>query len=435
MSRLTEQSRLPSLAERVNEHRIGNCRLLTLRTPVRSVVTWRGSFMSYPDFGADEDLIQNLTVSLLDKGTKRRDRFAVAELLEDRGAQVEFSSDGLYVDISGRALRDDVSDVLGLVAEQLKEPLFDATEFEKAQARVGASIQRSMENTGAQATGALTRSLYLNAHPNYTPAPEERMARLREIAPDDVIAFHDRHFGSNAFTLVVVGDLDEETVVNAVRENFEDWPEHTSPATFASSGSNTEPRRHVVTIPDKQNVDVRMGHSLEILRDDEDYIPAFLANYVLGGNFSARLMQIVRDEMGLTYGIRSALYGISTRYEGHWHVSVTLSQENVERGIEATTGEIRRFAEEGVTAEELSDKKTTIVGSFKVGLATTSGLAASLLKNAERGFDVGYLDRFSEEVEAVTLDNANEVIARHFRPDRLHTALAGSVSEDHALRD
>lgn len=435
MSILTEQSKLEALADRVNEHRIGHCRLLTLHTPVRSVVTWRGSFMAFPDFARDEDLVQNLTVSLLDKGTKQLDRFAIAELLENRGAQVEFSSDGLYVDVSGRALSEDVPDVMALVAEQLREPLFDSEEFDKAKARIAASIRRSLENTGAQATGALTRSIYPKAHPNYTPAPEDRLQRLMDIGSEDVSKYHDRHFGANAFTLVVVGDIDEDAVIESVRSHFGDWQPHDASTEFRPEAHVGAPRQCIIPIPEKQNVDVRLGHALPFRRNDDDYIPAYLTTYILGGNFSARLMQTVRDEMGLTYGIRAGLYGISTEHAGHWHISVTLSQENVERGVEATRDEVRRFVEHGVTEAELLDKKTTIVGSFKVGLATTAGLASSLLKNAERGFEVAYLDRFPEEVESVTLKRANAVIQAHFHPDRLHTAMAGSIQEAHALSD
>lgn len=435
MSTLTESSRLESLADRVQEYQIGGCRLLILPTPVPSVVTWRGSFMSYPDFGVDHDLVQSLTVSLLDKGTRLRDRFALAELLEDRGAQVEFSSDGLYVDLAGRALTEDVPDVLALVAEQLRSPLFDPAEFEKARARMGAHLQRSLENTGAQATGGLTRSIYPKNHPNHTPATADRLYRLQSIELDDIRAYHDEHFGSNRFVLAVVGDVDEEALIRTVKSHFEDWPPHGSKANFTADGLISEPQSCIVSIPDKQNVDVRFGHPIGLRRNGPDFIPAYLANYVLGGNFSARLMQTIRDEMGLTYGIRSGLYGVTSEYAGHWHIAVTLSQENIERGIEETTIQIRQFVEGGVTADELQDKQTTIVGSFKVGLGTTSGLAASLLKNAERGFDVEYLDRFPDEVEAVTLERANRVVREYFRPDRLHTAIAGTIPEDYALRD
>jgi predicted Zn-dependent peptidase len=423
----TEGAELRPFAERVTERRVGPCRLLALPTPAQSVVTWRGSFMSFPEFDSDEDLLQHMVVSLLDKGTRRLDRFAVAELLENRGAQVDFSSDGLYVDLSGRALKEDVPDVLGLVAEQLRDPLFDEEEFEKARARIAASIQRSMENTGSQASGSLTRHLYTRTHPNYTPEPAERLERLESIELPDVRAYHERHFGSNAFTLAVVGDIDEDEIVEAVASHFAGWSEHEAPAHYTSKADRSRAGRSVVPIPDRQNVDVRMGHPVAFRRTDPDYIPAYLATYVLGGNFSARLMQTIRDEMGLTYGIGAGLYGVSAEYSGHWQVAVTLSGENVDRGIEETMRQVRLFVDEGVTNEELSDKKTTVVGSFQVGLATTSGLASSLLKNAERGFDVGYLDRFPDEVEAVTREFANAVIARHLEPDDLHIAMAGTV--------
>ncbi len=424
---LKRGSELDSFAERVSELQVGPCRLLMLKTPVRSVVTWKASFRSNPAFAEDEDLIQGLAVSLLDKGTRRHDRFAIAEALEDRGAQVQFSSDGLFIEFSGRALSDDVSEVLALVAEQLREPLFDGGEFEKSRARVSASIQRSMESTSSQALSALTRGLYSPAHPNFTPEATERMARLAEIDVDTVRRYHATHFGSNDFTFVVVGDFDEDQIVATLKAEFGDWEAHDVPARFDAISESVGAGNTEIAMPDKQNVDVRIGHGIGFLRDHLDYVPLYLANYVLGGNFSARLMQTIRDEMGLTYGIRSGLYGISTDYSGHWQVSVTLSTENLMRGVEETVKEVRRFVEGGLTQDELNDKKTTVVGSFQVGLATTNGLASTLLKNAERGFDVGYLDRFPDEVESVALEQANDVVRRHIHPDQFFVAMAGML--------
>lgn len=425
---LTDGSSLPALSERVMEHQIGPCRVLMLPTPVRSMVTWKASFRANPDFSTEEDLLQGLTVSLLDKGTQRHDRFAIAEELENRGAQVQFHSDGLHVEFSGRALSHDAADVLALVAEQLREPLFDEGEFEKSRSRIVASVRRSMESTGTQAAGALMRRVYAQAHPNYSIDPERRITRLLELGVEDVRRYHTAHFGSNELIIVVVGDFEEEQILDAVRDQFGDWHRHDSPARFESHPLPPQAATAETPMPDKQNVDVRMGHGLTILRDEPDYMPLYVANYVLGGNFSARLMQIIRDDMGLTYGIRSGLYGITTEYGGHWHVAVTLSTENLTKGIDATVNEVRRFVEDGLDAEELEDKKTTIVGAFKVGLATTSGLAGTLLKNAERGFDVGYLDRFPMEVESVTTETANEVVSRHMDPGRLIISKAGMLS-------
>ncbi len=416
---------LETLAARVEERAVGPCRLLTLHTPVRDVVSWRGCFTAHPDFAAGDELVQALTVSLLDKGTRRRDRFALADVLENRGAQLHFSTDGLRVACQGQALRKDLPEVLEVMAEELRQPLFDAAEFEKAKAQYLAGLQRSLENTAAQANGALSRRLYSRAHPNYTAPTQEAMERLDGLAPEQVRAYHTRHFGANDLILVFVGDVDSEAVAATLGAALGDWPTHQAPPAFAASAAPQPPGRTVVSMPGKHNVDVRMGHPLRVLRQDADYLPLHVANYILGGNFSARLMTRVRNEMGLTYGINAALDGITTEYEGHWQVGVTLSLENVEKGIEATLTEVRRFVEEGVTEDEVRAKKTTITGAFKVGLATTGGLAATLLLNATRGFDVGYLDRFPAEVEALTRPALNDAISRHFHPDAFQVVLAG----------
>ena len=420
-------------AQRVREGEAGPGRLFLLPAPVRQVVSFRGSFYAYPDFAAGEELLQWLTVRLLDKGTRRRDRFAIAEVLEDRGAKLQFQNGGLRVGFSGRTLREDLPEVLEAVAEQLKEPLFDPAEFEKARQQVAASLQRAMESTGEQAAGALSRRLYAPEHPNYTPDPQESLERLRGFTVDDVRAYHEAHFGGTGLLLALVGDLDPAAVERDVRQRFGDWTSHEAPPRFDTGAAPEEPGRTSVPMPDKSNADVRMGHALDVRRHDDDYLPLYVANFVLGGNFSARLMTTIRDEMGLTYGISSRLAGITREHGGHWQVGVTLSQENVERGIEATLEEVRRFAEGGIREDELQDKQTTITGSFKVGLATTGGLAAALLANAERGFDVDWLDRFPAEVEALALEGVNAALARHLRPDRFQLALAGAPAEAEAF--
>ncbi|MFQ5568556.1 MAG: M16 family metallopeptidase [Rhodothermales bacterium] len=422
-------STLESLASRVEERTIGPCRVLMLKTPVRSVVSCRGSFVSHPHFAGGDELVQVLTVKMLDKGTQLRDRFDIASVLEDRGAQLEFSSEALRVAFQGRALKEDLPVVLDVMAEELRQPLFDAAEFAKAKIHYESALQRALENTASQASSALSRRIYSEAHPNYTVPTRETLIRLKSLSVDQIRAYHTGHFGAKEMVLVLVGDLDPEVVEQVVRDAFGDWPAHPSQPAYTAAAAMLPPGRSDIFISGKKNVDVRMGHALPVRRMDEAYLPLYLANYILGGNFSARLMTTVRDEMGLTYGIGSHLSGVTTAYEGHWQVRVTLSQELLEQGIEATRNVVQRFIEEGPTEAEIADKKTTITGAFKVGLATTGGLAAALHRNAVRGFDVEYLDRFPEEVEAVTYDQVRAAVQHYFKPDAFQLAMAGMLPE------
>jgi len=417
-------------ASRVIDRQVGPCRVLMLPTEVDRVVSWRGSFVTNPDFAAGDAVLQDLTVSLLDKGTEERDRFELARVLEDCGAKLDLSSDGLFVDVSGRALADDVPDVLDVMADMLRTPQFHADEFRKAQAQSIGQVQRQMEKTGTQASGALTRRLFSDNHPNHTAAPQSQIAHLQALTVDDVRTYHAEHVGANEWTLVFVGDLDPDAVTTAVDRAFAGWQPHDAPATHDTDPrTDVDPGRSDVPMPDKSNVDVRMGHALPIRRDHDAYVPLYVGNYMLGGNFSARLMAQVRDEQGLTYHIGSGLSGVSTRYAGSWQVEVTLSQESLERGIEATEAVIRDFVKEGATEAELEGKKTTITGSFQVGLATTRRLAQSILTTAERGFGVEYLDRFPHLVNDLTLEDVNDAVRRYLRPEAMHLALAGTLPE------
>src|SRR6056297_3316116 len=114
----------PNLASRIQDREAGPGRLLTLQTSVDDIVSWRGSFLAYPNLAAGDDLLQELTVSLLDKGTEQRDRFELARVLEDCGAKLNLSSDGLYIDVSGRALTEDLPRVMDVLAEMLRTPSF-----------------------------------------------------------------------------------------------------------------------------------------------------------------------------------------------------------------------------------------------------------------------------------------------------------------------
>ena len=419
----------PKFKERIIEAKVGRCTLYMLPVDVENVVSWRGSFMSNPSFPDGDDLRQGLVVSMLDKGTKKRDRFQIADVLENKGAQLNYHNGGIGVGFSGRCLKRDVKDVLGIMAEQLIEPAFDEQEFQKTGMRVAASIQRSMERTGAQAYNALCRHIYAPSHPNFTSSPEDELKLLSSITLESLESYHSHHFGSNNLVMVVVGDIDPPAIIQAVESSIGSWEGHEASESHDVAAQFADPVVEKVPMVDKSSIDVRLGHAVELRMNQEGYIPLYLGNFMLGGNFSSRLMDIVRDQKGLTYGIRSGLVGISKYYQGHWQVSVTLSEDKLEEGIAATRSVVEDFVKDGGMEDELAQRKTTIIGTFKVELATTSGLAGNILRGVQNGFGIGYLDDFPARVQATTLDEVNQSIRTHIQLDKAHMSLAGTIPE------
>ncbi|NNE70969.1 MAG: insulinase family protein [Rhodothermales bacterium] len=412
------------IAGRTTRTTAGPVDLAVLPTGIQDVVTIRGSVDTDPGSPASE-LVQDWMVRTLDRGSQSRDRFEIASILENLGAQVGFSGSGSRIRMSARCLRKDLPTVVELLFEQLCRPALDSPELAKSRDRLAASIQRGIADAGYRANVALSQAVYNPLHPNYIPLPAEEDRALREATEGDARAAH-AHLLKGRPRLVIVGDVDPDACVDLVARASGDWAgQERGPV--MPPGKKQKPVTETVEIADRDNLEVRWGHALDITRMDDDFLPAYLASFILGGNFSARLMNEIREKRGLTYGIGSGLRGIDSRYPGMWRIQVTLSQENLEYGIDATEAVVREFADGGVTDEELADKKTTLAGSFKVRLATTAGLAGALLQQMEDGRDLSWVDSYPARVEGCSLESVNEVIGRRFDPAQLSRIVAGTL--------
>lgn len=418
----------PRLSDSLHQVHVGPARLLALPIAVPDVVSVRASFRAAPDFGSDDDLVQSLLVRLLDKGTNQKDRFEISEFIEGRGASVNFSSDDFRVSVRLRALKSDMPDLMRLAFEMLREPALDAEEIEKERVRTIARIRRSAESTRSQAATALSRRLFSFDHPNFVRKPEDELKLVGKITQDEVRTYHAGHSTPKEMFVTAVGDVDVEELTGALKESLAGWEPGGLEAHFSESAAPDQPGRSDVPMEDRANLDVRIGHPVTLRRTDDDYLAAAAGVFSLGGNFSSRLMQAIRDEMGLTYGISARLAGISTEHDGLFRVGVGLSQENLEKGIQAVREEVERWVSDGISGSELERTKTTLTGTHTVSLATTGGLADRLLANAERGFEADYIDTYPDEIRALTVDEVNEAITQHFQPETLHSAVAGTIS-------
>ncbi len=416
----------------VDQTPIEGVRLLTMETGVQDVVTIAGSILGGDVYSPQANrMIADLTAAMLDKGTKNKSKFEIADKLESVGASINFSSDQQHVKFSARCLKSDIPLVLELLAEQLREPSFSKDDLKTLKARLVGNLKRDLENTGKQAGGAFLRKLYPEGHPNFSYETEERIKMINNIQTSNLQNFHDTYYGLGSMTIVAVGDIDSKEFSTQVAKVFGGWKK--SPLMKKETllkANNTNSITEYVTIKEKTSADIYLGLPIGIDRNHEDYYPLMLGTYILGGNFSARLMQTVRDEQGLTYGIQSWVGGVDNGNDGYWTIWATFAPQMVARGYNASLEQLEKWITDGVTQAELDAKKTTITGSYKVGLATTRGLAAQILTNAERGRPNNYLDLYPELINALTLDQINNAIRTYIDKDKLVFIVAGSLDKD-----
>ena len=425
------------IADRIVEQApIDGIRLLTMKTGVKDVVTIAGSFLGGDVYSPQANMmIADLTAAMLDKGTKNQSKFEISDKLETVGASISFSSGQHNVRFNAKCLKDDVPLVLDLLAEQLREPAFNKEDLNTLKSRLVGNLKRDKENTQRQAGGAFLRKLYPKGHPNYSYETDDRIKMVNNIDSASLKNFHKTYYGLGSMTIVAIGDVDSETFSSEISNAFGGWK--TSPLMKKESSltaDQTSAISEYVTIKDKTSADIYIGLPIGIDRNHEDYYPLMFGTYILGGNFSARLMQTVRDEQGLTYNIQSWIGGVDNGNDGYWLIGGSFAPQMVAKGREASIEQLNKWVEGGVTQEEVDAKKSTITGSYKVGLATTGGLAGQILTNAERGRPTSYLDDFPELINGLTVDQVNNAIQKYIDNEKLVFVAAGSLDKEGNLQ-
>jgi zinc protease len=183
-----------------------------------------------------------------------------------------------------------------------------------------------------------------------------------------------------------------------------------------------------IQMPDKTSVSVVIGQPSGIRYRDDDALALRMATAILGSGFTGRLMKTVRDGEGLTYGIGAYLDN-DVYADGDWRIVASFAPELTEQGVGSTRRELMRWWQDGVTAEELAARKADLVGSYKVGLATTGGLAGFLLRTVQRGKPLSWLDDYPKALNALTLEQVNGAIRRHLDPARMVVVEAGTLPD------
>jgi zinc protease len=409
--------------------RIGDIEIIAIDMPITDVVSFVGSFAAGETLSPDDSpTLAGLTAAMLDKGTRRNDRFQIAELLNSIGAGIKFGASAHMLQFSGKFLRKDAGTVIGLLAEQLREPAFDPDVLETLKSRQSAQLLRAIDNPDYQADTLLDRLLYPADHPNYSEEISVLLENLKTVTIEDIVQFHADHYGPKSMQLVFAGDIDFEQLTAAVEFAFEDWNGGVSyPSEHPKQLENTKKSERIF-ITDKTSIAVRYAQNTGLQRTSEDYLPFMLGNYILGGSFNARLMQEVRVNKGLTYSISSGHTG-DILTPGNWILNASFSPALLEQGLTVTESIIAEWYKKGVSQDEVQRAIETLCGSYLVGLSTTSSVAYQTLSFIQRGFAPEYIDEYPEKLRSITSEQVNQAIRKYFDPELNTLVVAGSLAD------
>jgi zinc protease len=382
---------------------------------------------------ADNIALATLTAVMLDKGTTTKDKFAIAKALDHVGAQLGLGADAQTLNIQARSLKADLPLVLNILSDELRRPAFSAEEFAKVKIELSGSLKRQAESTEYRAAEAFSRATFPAGHPNRSTSLEEWHSAIDHATLDQVKQFHRQIYGPSHMVLVLVGDLDIPKIQAELKKDFAGW---TGGVTYAQSpkAAVAAALDQKVSMPGKTSVTVLAGQPTGLRYHDPDSLPLRMGVAILGSGFTSRLMGTVRDKEGLTYHI-SAGVADDTFDDGDWRINASFAPTLLAKGLSSTQRELNKWWQDGVTAEELQTRKTDLIGSFQVSLATSGGIAATMLRTVQRGLPLSWIDEYPQSVDAITLAQVNGAIKRYVDPHKLVMIKAGSVGADAATSE
>ena len=372
----------------------------------------------------DEKLgLADFVSSALMRGTQKRDFQKLYDELESVGASFGYNSGTHYAGFGGRSLVEDLPLLLDVMADTLQNPVFPQDQVEKLRAQMLTGLAIRAQDTSDMASLVFDQLLY-DGHP-YSRPDEGWPETVQAITLDDLADFHHRYYGPRGMVISIVGAVEPEKAASEVERILGGWqnevqegapilPEFRPP-------SKTVQKHHA--IPGKSQSDVVMGtHGPK--RNDLDYMSAALGNNILGQfGLMGRIGDVVREQSGLAYYAYSSLSaGVGP---GAWYVSAGVNPSNVEKATDLITQELKRYIDEGISAEELADSQANFIGRLPLSLESNGGVAGALL-NIER-FDLGldYYRQYPDLVSAVALEEIRETAQKYIDPKRLVIATAG----------
>lgn len=418
------------LSDRVSSHRLpGGARLAVLANPHAPTITIAGTLRAGPALASDGRFsVPGLVAAMLDRGTTDHSRIELARELEDHGLQLVVRASAgapTVVSFSVHGLSEELPRLAKLLVEVLRRPSFPAAELDKLREQVLGSLVREREETSARAFAALTRRLYPEGHPLHRRPIEVRERELRSLVRDELANFHAALYRPATLVVAAVGDVDAGRVASLFAAELADWSGGEEVATIDGGHSPAGAEETRIQIADRPNIDVFLGHRGRLLRGDSGYPAAVLANSCLGqSTLTSRLGVAVRDRAGLTYGIYSRFFS-TLHIAGPWATALGVSAAHLDRAVEMSRQVISAYVEEGPTEEELADERSALAGAYRVGLATNPGVARELVTALTAGEPIERLDRFPQELLAVSRDEVVEAIRVHFHPDELVMTAAG----------
>ena len=388
-------------------------------------------------FGDEKSLANTATAaelaaSMLDKGSAKHTRQQIKDEFDRLKANVSIGGGATQASITISTTRPNLPEVLQLLEEVLKEPVFPQEEFEKLKNEKLSGIEARRSDPQAIAYMEIQRHIYpyAKSDPRYVETFDEEIAEIKSVSLEAVKKFYQDFYGSSYGTMSVVGDFDESEIKGLVTAAFGNWKNARPFTRIEMKAIPVKTINQSFETPDKPNAFFVGAYNFDFKDDHIDYPALVLGNYMLGGGFlNSRLATRIRQKEGLSYGVGSQFTAGSLDPVGSFFAYAIYAPENVTKLETAFKEEINKVISEGFTAEEIATAKSGWSQSRTVSRAQDTGLSGTLNHYLFIDRNLLWDEVLEKKVMELTPETINAAMKKHLSLDRINIIKAGDFAK------
>ena len=377
----------------------------------------------------DRPGLAEFVADTVDEGTKTRSAEKLAAEIEDLAAHLGAGAGLESTSIHLNCLTETLPQAVDLLADVVQNPAFRSEDVERVRVLRLTGLAQKRASIGALAGDEAARVLFGEKHPWGKPSggtPESVAA----ITPDELASFHAQYWVPNQAIISVSGDVRPDEIVRLLDEKFASWKAKTVPALKLPPLPKLA--RRTIDALDKPNATQSQVWVVGRLfkASDPDALPLRVANMTLGGLFTSRLMQNLREAHGYSYGVSS---GLSLMHStGTFRAAGGIIAKNTVDAVAEYEKELEKFSDGAVSDSELASAKEALVRSLPSGLETNDAVSGAMANLVVLGLPLDYYQTFPARIARVGKKDVKRVVTRWIKPRQWPVLIVGPIGQSQA---
>lgn len=369
--------------------------------------------------------LTNLLSTMLTQGAGELDSTDFQKKLDDLSISMSFTSgrDSFYGSLKTLSKnKEQATDLLRFV---LTAPRFDEDNMSKVKAQIIAGIEQNMQNPKWLVWRHFNAHYYKD-HPYSNPGAGF-IETVPTLSVDDLKTFMKENFALDTLDIVFVGDITVDEAKAMTEKLFAGFPQkspHKNVLEVHQPSFENETVFIDFDVPQTSIVSAKTG----LDNKDPDWHAALVANYLIGGgSFSSKLMEDIRVQKGLTYGISSSLN--TQPLSSLFVIQTSTKSESADDMMKAIQTSLDEIAKDGFSVDAIEKAKTYLKGSLLLSLTSTDAISSALLSTKIDGFARDYLNKRNDLIGSVKQEDVRRVIHRLLSDKNFTTVMVGKKKE------